>query len=214
MPRGMCKRRRRDPCPSKCRAVWAIADGTSPSLPKRATLCCTAAIREGRACRVRAPRRSGRDALAASGLRGVPGGTRLPRPGSATFPEGRACRVRALRRSGRSGRDALVASWLRDVPGVPGGTRLSRPGSATFRAFREGRACRVRAPRRSGRDTLVASGLRDVPGGTRFRIDVHCSEVKSRTWSRQGHQEFRKFRSRLYFLVRFAHLQDIVLLTH
>ena len=114
----------------------------------------------------------------------------------------------------RSGRDALVASGLCDVPGVPGGTRLSRPGSATFRAFREGRACRVRAPRRSGRDTLVASGLRDVPGGTRFRIDVHCSEVKSRTWSRQGHQEFRKFRSRLYFLVRFAHLQDVELLTH
>ena len=192
MPCGMCKRRRRDPCPSKCRAMWAIADGTSPSLPKRVTLCC--------ACRVRALRRSGRDALAASGLRGVPGGTRLPRPGSAAIREGRACRVRALRRSGR---DALVASGL---CGVPGGTRLSRPGSATFR---EGRACRVRAPRRSGRsgrDALVASGLCDVPGGTRFRIDMHCSEVKSRTWSYQGHKEFRKFRSRLYFLVRFAHL--------
>ena len=88
----------------------------------------------------------------------------------------------------RSGRDALVASGLCGVPGVPGGTRLSRPGSA---AIREGRACRVRAPRRSGRsgrDALVASGLCDVPGGTRFRIDVHCSEVKSRTWSYQGHK--------------------------
>ena len=88
----------------------------------------------------------------------------------------------------RSGRDALVASGLCDVPGDPGGTRLPRPGSAVFR---EGRACRVRALRRSGRsgrDALVASGLRDVPGGTRFRIDMHCSEVKSRTWSRQGHQ--------------------------
>ena len=44
------------------------------------------------------------------------------------------------------------------------------------------------ALRRSGRDALVASGLRDVPGGTRFRIDMHCSEVKSRTWSYQGHK--------------------------
>ena len=71
----------------------------------------------------------------------------------------------------RSGRDALVASGLCDVPGDPGGTRLSRPGSAAFRAFREGRACRVRALRRSGRsgrDALAASGLRGDPGGTRL----------------------------------------------
>ena len=130
MPCGMCKRRRRDPCPSKCRVGDCGRDKPVPPEKGDSLLHC-----------------------------GVPGGTRLSRPGSATIREGRACRVRALRRSGRSGRDALVAS-----------------------------------------------GLRDVPGGTRFRIDMHCSEVKSRTWSRQGHQEFRKFRSRLYSLVRFAHL--------
>ena len=113
---GSCRRVRH--------AVWHVQKTPQRSMPVE--MPC-GRLRTGQAHPSRkgrlfaALRRSGRDTLAASGLRGDPGGTRLPRPGSATFREGRACRVRALRRSGRSGRDALVASGLCDVPG---GTRF------------------------------------------------------------------------------------------
>ena len=192
--RGARRKPRPFVCSGSCRrvrhAVWHVQKTPQRSMPVE--MPCgrlrTGQARPSRKGRLFAAlRRSGRDALVASGLCDVPGGTRLSRPGSAAFRafrERRACRVRVLRRSGRSGRDALVASGFCGVPGVPGGTRLSRPGSAAIRE------------------------------GTRFRIDMHCFEVKSRTWSRQGHQEFRKFRSRLYFLIRFAHLQDVELLTH
>ena len=70
----------------------------------------------------------------------------------------------------RSGRDALVASGL---CGVPGGA-------------------------------LAASGLCDVPGGTRFRIDMHCSEVKSRT----GHVKAIKNFTNL--VANFAFLLDLL----
>ena len=144
MPCGMCKRRRRDPCPSKCRVGDCGRDKPVPPEKGDSLLHC-----------------------------GDPGGTRLSRPGSATFRE----------------------------------ARLPRPGSATFRAFREGRACRVRALRRSGRsgrDALAASGLCDVPGGTRFRIDMHCSEVKSRT----GHVKAIKNFTNL--VANFAFLLDLL----
>ena len=101
---GSCRRVRH--------AVWHVQKTPQRSMPVE--MPC-GRLRTGQAHPSRkgrlfaALRRSGRDALVASGFCGDPGGTRLSRPGSAAFREGRACRVRAPRRSGR---DALVASGL------------------------------------------------------------------------------------------------------